>query len=65
MTKATLLVALFAGALAGGSPPAVTQEKDRCVLQDEQPEKVAECQKVLRKSASPFARKDRGLLPER
>jgi|EndMetStandDraft_3_1072993.scaffolds.fasta_scaffold2018079_1 hypothetical protein len=65
MTKAALLVGLIAGTLTGGSLPAPAQEKDRCVLQEDAPEKVAECQKLLRKSASPFTRRDRGLLPER
>jgi hypothetical protein len=48
--------------------PPRNKRRDRCVLKEDSTEKIADCDKVLRKNASPFdelARRNRGLLPER
>ena len=68
MTKIVLVLALSAATLAGVLVSAAEPGKDRCVLREDSAEKIADCDKVLKKNASPLdelARKNRGLLPER
>ena len=68
MMNIVLVFTLFAATLASVPVSAVEQEKGRCVLKEDTTEKIADCDKVLRKNASPLdelARRNRGLLPER
>jgi hypothetical protein len=68
MTKIILVLALSAATLASVPLSAAEQGKDRCVLKEDSAEKIADCDKVLKKNASPLdelARRNRGLLPER
>jgi hypothetical protein len=68
MTKIVLVLTLAAATLASVPGFAAEQGKDKCVLKEDSTEKIADCDKVLRKNASPLdelARRNRGLLPER
>jgi len=68
MTNIVLVLTLSAATLASVPVSAAEQEKDRCVLKEDSTEKIADCDKVLRKNPSPLdelARRNRGLLPER
>ena len=68
MMNTVLALTLSAAVLASVLVSAAEQGKDRCALKEDSTEKIADCDKVLRKNASPLdelARRNRGLLPER
>jgi hypothetical protein len=68
MMNTVLALTLSAAILVSLPVYAVEQQKDRCVLKEDSTEKIADCDKVLRKNASPLdelARRNRGLIPER
>jgi hypothetical protein len=68
MMNTVLALTLSAAILASIPVYAVEQQKDRCSFKEDSAEKIAACELMMKKSASPFdelIRKNKGLIPDR